>query len=278
MLSCLKVSLWHLKSWKGSIRIIVVLLMCVAMTVYRSMEYVDYAGSIGGIMNCFETYITVINNSWFGIIMFILTLLMFMDAPFMDNNSLYVVSRIGRYRWCIGKIIYIVIASVILNAIVLGTTMLTSVACSFPGNIWSDTFRGVMEGDAVQRGFDLTFSNMEIQSAFTPMKTALISAGLAILLDCMVGMLLYVFNLINGRVLGCAITSILYFAGYAVSGWEYSKFLPMDNSILVLHQLSGGLTIRWSVIYFCGIIAIATILSLLLIRRVDYKITTGDRV
>lgn len=278
MRSCLKVALWHLKSWKGSIRIIVVLLMCIAMSIYRSLEYIDYAKSIGGIMNCFETYITVINNGWFGIVMFILTLLLFMDAPFMDNNSLYVVSRIGRYRWCIGKILYIFIAAVIFNAIILVTTMLTSVAYSFPGNIWSDTFKGVVAGDAVAKGFDVTFTNKEIWGAFTPAKTAFISTGLMILLDCMVGMLLYALNLLNGRVLGCAVTAILYFAGYTVSGSEYAKFLPMDNSLLVWHQLGGGLTIRWSVIYFCGIIAITTISALLLIRRVDYKITTGDRI
>lgn len=278
MLSCLKVAMWHLKSWKGSVRIIVVFIMCIVMTVYRSLEYIDYAKSIGGIMNCFETYITVTNNGWFGIIMFILILLLFMDAPFMDNNSLYVVSRIGRYRWCIGKIIYIFIAAVIFNGVILLTTILSSVAYSFPGNIWSDTFLGVVRGDPVSKGFDVSFLNMEIVKFLSPAVTAFMSAGLMVLLDCMVGMVLYALNLVNGKVLGCAVTSILYLVGYTVSDSEYVKFLPMHNSLMVEHQLDGGMTFKWSVIYFCIIIAVSTVVSLLLIRKVDYKITTGDRI
>ena len=278
MLSCLKVALWHLKSWKGSVRIIVVFIMCIVMTVYRSLEYINYAREIGGIMNCFETYITVINNGWFGIIMFILTLLLFMDAPFIDNNSLYVVSRIGRYRWCVGKILYIFIAAIIFNGVILLTAILSSVAYSFPGNIWSETFLGVVNGDAVSKGFDVTFYNTEIVQFLSPAGTAFMSALLMVLLDCMVGMLLYLLNLVNGKVIGCAVTSIFYLAGYTVSGLEYTRFLPMHNSIFMYHQLDGGMTVRWSIVYFVGIIAVATIISLFLIRRVDYKITTGDRI
>lgn len=278
MLSCLKVALWHLKSWKGSVRIIVVFIMCIVMTLYRSLEYINYARGIGGIMNCFETYITVINNGWFGIIMFILTLLLFMDAPFIDNNSLYVVSRIGRYRWCVGKILYIFIATVIFNGVILLTAILSSVAYSFPGNIWSETFFGVVNGDAVSKGFDVTFYNAEIVQFLSPAVTAFMSALLMVLLDCMVGMFLYLLNLVNGKVLGCAVTSIFYLAGYTVSGLEYTRFLPMHNSILMYHQFNGGMTVRWSVVYFGGIIVIATIIALLLIRKVDYKITTGDRI
>jgi hypothetical protein len=248
------------------------------MTVYRSLEYIDYAKSIGGIMNCFETYITVTNNGWFGIIMFILTLLLFMDAPFMDNNSLYVVSRIGRYRWSIGKIIYIFIAAVIFNGVILLTTILSSVAYSFPGNIWSDTFLGVVRGDSVSKGFDVSFLNIEIVKFLSPAVTAFMSAGLMVLLDCMVGMVLYALNLVNGKVLGCAVTSILYLVGYTVSDSEYAKFLPMHNSLMVEHQLDGGMTFKWSVMYFFIIIAGATVVALLLIRKLDYKITTGDRI
>ena len=37
--------------------------------------------------------------------------LIFSNAPFMDRNQLYVVIRSGRYRWCLGQMLYIILAS-----------------------------------------------------------------------------------------------------------------------------------------------------------------------
>lgn len=276
MLSCVKVALWHLKSWKGSIRTIVVLILAVVMTVYQSMEYIGYAKEIGGIINCLETYILVINNNAYSTIMFILTLVLFADAPFMDNNSLYVVSRIGRYRWCAGKILYIVIATVVFNAVCMLTTVLVSLPYSFPGDIWSSTFIGALNGDAVELGYQAYFQNKDIVYIFNPLKVALLSLELKVLLSCVVGMMLFVLNIVNGKVLGYAVVSIFYFAELTVSGQEIAKFMFIENSLL---SYQTGITdLKWSNMYFGGIIILCIILSLLMIRRVDYKITIGERV
>ncbi len=276
MLSCMKVALWHLKSWKGSIRTIVVLLLAVIMTIYQSMEYIGYAKEIGGIVNCFETYILVTNNNAHATIMFILTLVLFADAPFMDNNSLYVVSRIGRYRWCVGKILYMVIAAIVFNIVCLLTTILVSLPYSFPGDIWSSAFVGALNGDAVGLGYQAYFQNKDIVYMFNPLKVALISMGLKVLLNCVMGMMLFVLNIVNGKVLGYAVVSILYFAEITVSGQEIAKFMFIENSLLSYQ--TGTTDLRWSMTYFGGIIILCIITALLMIRKVDYKITLGERV
>ena len=276
MLSCMKVALWHLKSWKGSARAIVVIVLSVIITVYQSMEYIGYAKEIDGIINCFETYILVINNGVHSIVMFILTLVLFADAPFMDNNSLYVVSRIGRYRWCIGKILYIVIATVIINLVCLVTTVIVSLPYSFPGDIWSSTFMGVLDGHAVKLNYQAYFDNKEIVYMFNPMKVALISMGLKVMLNIAMGMMLFVLNIINGKVLGYAVVSILYFAELTVSGQKIAKFMFEENSILAMQ--TGVSDLRWSMIYFGGIIIVCSIVSLIMISKIDYKIALGERV
>ena len=90
------------------------------------------------------------------------------------------------------------------------------------------------------------------------------------------GMLLFVLNIVNGKVLGYAVVSILYFAEYTVSGMEIAKFMLIENSIFAMHK--GFSDIKWTLIYFGGIIIVCIITALLMIRKVDYKITLGERV
>ena len=276
MLSCIKVALWHLKSWKGSARIIIVFLLAVIMTVYQSMEYLGYAKEVDMIVNCLETYILVTNNEVYSVVMFILVLVLFADAPFMDNNSLYVVSRIGRYRWCIGKMLYIIIAAIVFNLVCMLTTVIVSIPYSYPGDIWSSAFIASTNGETVELGYQAIFYNSEVIYFFSPLRISMISMGLKILLNCMMGMVLFVLNMGNKKVLGYGIVSILYFAEYTVSGTEIAKITFIKNSILGMQKCFDD--IKWSLMYFSGIIVAMIIISLIVIRKVDYKITIGERL
>lgn len=276
MLRCIKVALWHLKSWKGSARIIIVFLLAVIMTVYQSMEYLGYAKEVDMIVNCLETYILVTNNEVYSVVMFILVLVLFADAPFMDNNSLYVVSRIGRYRWCIGKMLYIIIAAIVFNLVCMLTTVIVSIPYSYPGDIWSSAFIASTNGETVELGYQAIFNNSEVIYFFSPLRISMISMGLKTLLNCMMGMVLFVLNMGNKKVLGYGIVSILYFAEYTVSGTEIAKITFIKNSILGMQKCFDD--IKWSLMYFSGIIVAMIIISLIVIRKVDYKITIGERL
>ena len=276
MLSCIKVALWHLKSWKGSARIIIVFLLAVIMTVYQSMEYLGYAKEVDMIVNCLETYILVTKNEVYSVVMFILVLVLFADAPFMDNNSLYVVSRIGRYRWCIGKMLYIIIAAIVFNLVCMLTTVIVSIPYSYPGDIWSSAFIASTNGETVELGYQAIFYNGEVIYFFSPLRISMISMGLKTLLNCMMGMVLFVLNMGNKKVLGYGIVSILYFAEYTVSGTEIAKITFIKNSILGMQKCFDD--IKWSLMYFSGIIVAMIIISLIVIRKVDYKITIGERL
>lgn len=276
MLKSMKVALWQLKSWKGSLRVLIVMLLAVMFTIYKSSSYIDYLKSVDGIINIFETYVIVSSNGWHHALMFMLALVLFADAPFMDNNSLYVVCRIGRYKWCLGKILYIIIASIIFNAVIMLTTIAVSVAYSYGGNIWSESFLRVLDGEVLGCGYDVFFENNEIAYELPPMQTAFVAAGLGVLLNSMMGTMLFVLNSVNGKVLGFSVTGIMYFAGFAISGMDIAKFLPLDNSMLGYQN--GTNDLKFAVIYLGGITLLMIIASFLCIRKVDYKITTGDRV
>jgi hypothetical protein len=100
--------------------------------------------------------------------------------------------------------------------------------------------------------------------------------GLKTLLNCMMGMVLFVLNMGNKKVLGYGIVSILYFAEYTVSGTEIAKITFIKNSILGMQKCFDD--IKWSLMYFSGIIVAMIIISLIVIRKVDYKITIGERL
>ena len=135
---------------------------------------------------------------------------------------------------------------------------------------------GVLDGHAVKLNYQAYFDNKEIVYMFNPMKVALISMGLKVILNIAMGMMLFVLNIINGKVLGYAVVSILYFAELTVSGQDIAKFMFEENSILAMQ--TGVSDLRWSMIYFGGISIVCIITALLMIRKVDYKITLGERV
>ena len=64
MLKSMKVALWQTKSWKGSLRVLIVMLLAVMFTIYKSSSYIDYLKSVDGIVNIFETYVIVSSNGW----------------------------------------------------------------------------------------------------------------------------------------------------------------------------------------------------------------------
>ena len=198
-----------------------------------------------------------------------------------NNNSLYVVSRVGRYSWALGMSIYIVVASIIYSLIILLTTIICSASYSYGGDIWSRPMVSLLDGSAWIKGAPTMFTNYNMAYNYTPMETALLGLGLFILLISMLGMMLFALNIVNGKVLGFAVASITYFVGFLISEDNIVRFFPFHNSILDYHETGSRLcdiSILWSVIYFCWLIVIWLVIALFMIRKVDYKITVGERV
>lgn len=281
MLKCMKIALWQFKSWKGSARVIVVLLLAIVTTVYQSLVYIDYVDSLNESINIFETYIMVMNNRWHIILLYICGMILFADAPFMNNNSLYVVSRVGRYSWSLGMAIYILMASIVYSLVILLTTVICSASYSYGGDIWSRPMVSLLDGSAYIKGAPTMFTNYNFALLHTPMEAAIMGLILFMLLMCMVGMMLFALNIINGKVLGFAVASITYFVGFLISEDNIVKFFPFHNSILDYHETASwicDIPISWSMIYFGGLITIWLVVALFMIRKVDYRITVGERV
>ena len=56
MLKSMKVALWQLKSWKGSLRVLIVMLLAVMFTIYKSSSYIDYLKSVDPSVTDWEAY------------------------------------------------------------------------------------------------------------------------------------------------------------------------------------------------------------------------------
>lgn len=56
-------------------------------------------------------------------------ILIFSNAPFIDKNQLYVLIRTGRNKWCIGQMLYIVVASALYFAFVMVFSIVLNLDC-----------------------------------------------------------------------------------------------------------------------------------------------------
>lgn len=283
MLSCMKIALWQLKNWKFNMRIFMTLAMTVIITYMGIERYLNYVGETEKLTNCVEAYIYLNDNIFSLTLLFLLSVLLFADAPFMENNALYSMIRTGRIKWCTGKIIYILTTSILFNLIVLSGTVVMSLKYAYPGNIWSAAFTFAAEGNVAASNNNVFYDNIGVLMNLTPYKTVFIIFSLNVIYCFFTGLLLFALNLSGSRIAGFAITSILHFLGFMYAETSLSRFMPFSDCILKYHDFGGttGMTnlikMRWSLVYMIGILVVLICFIMTRINKVDLKITIGDR-
>lgn len=131
-------------------------------------------------------------------------ILLFCDAPFLDNLHFYNICRTGRSRWIMGQFLYILCCSAVFFACMEIVMVLLCLDCiSFTGD-WGNCFRMLAYDNPFWGEFcsEMILNN----SAWVIMiKTYLICW----LTGCFIGVLLLCLNLTVGREAGAVITAMV---------------------------------------------------------------------
>ncbi len=179
-------------------------------------------------------------------------ILLFCNAPFIDDNQVYVYIRSGRRKWLLGQILYIFIASALYYLfILLLSLLLTSIYGGFKME-WGEVLYTISETNiAIQRNCHYTQVPSLILDYFTPLQavwfTFVVSWSNAILL----GLIIFACNyLTKTKYLGIALSSMLIVLScFLYTGHpELFKFSP--TSWITLDNIDiGGKTDNPSFLY-----------------------------
>ena len=149
--------------------------------------------------------------NWYSIlIMLLLSVLLFCDAPFMSSRTPYECIRSGKQFWIKGQIIYIFEAATLFVLFMI----ITSIACLYP-NICFRNDWGKVLNTLAQTNVGMQFNIMPVSYFmminYTPIEAMFLSSIMLVLIINMIGLIMLVLNMAISRVVGIFVALFLAF-------------------------------------------------------------------
>lgn len=251
----------NFRKWGWNPRIIAIALF-VLFIAWIGIEPVrGYAVGRGLSISCWYYPFLFINNMvkiffYFGVI------LLFCNAPFVDEQQMYVLQRTGRKSWFLGQMLYIVAASALYFLYVY----LVSVAEFVPYVGFSLEWEKVIVELAQNSiGSTVGLPRAVVQS-FTPVQAVILSYLINVSLAVLLGFVIFYVNLWKSRGYGVAVAIFWVFLTDLISNISGFYYLsPLNWCDIELFCVKyGGVKLPYAatVIILCGII-----LSILIMHR-----------
>lgn len=259
----LQICLSNFRKWSWNPRIITIALF-VIFILWTEIEPVrEYVAGRGLSISCWYFPIIFTNNMrkiflYFGVI------LLFCNAPFVDEQQMYVLHRSGRKNWFLGEILYIMLAS----ALYFFFIYLVSIAEFFPYVGFSTEWEKILVELSQNRNGNSILVSPEIIRNFTPFQAMALAYLINVALAILLGLVIFYVNLWKSRGYGVAVALFwVFFAELAES------FCIIMSALLYLSPLSwcnlehfceqyGGIKLSYvcSFLVICGIVLSALIM------------------
>lgn len=210
-IKCLyKIVLQNIISWSRNYRMLMLLiLICVTVSQFCT-EINNFSASIGASTNVLGImpYMYSNNISYFRLVIQLGIILMFSNAPFKTDNSLFIVVRTGYVKWCIGQLLYIAAASLIY---IISLFILTNLFCiqTLGYSVsWGKTFA------TLRMVSDFTYPITEkIQLLYSPPEAFMHTVVLMFMLSVFFGLLIFFMSSLIGRASGLILSVLLVLLG-----------------------------------------------------------------
>jgi len=257
---------WHNK------RVIMGFILGMALFGYWLNYFIQYALDVGETVNILEAFIVVDHHHKSILFLVVGWLLIISDAPFIKTNTYLSLYRSSRKRWNAAILQYIMIQAFLYVFSIAALSVVVSSFCGFWGNMWSSpVYNLAMDtGNHLGVKYNISFPWVNIMQTMTVPQAFMITFVFLFLYLILMGFLLYVCNLLLREVYGILIVFGIQISGYLLQqeGFTHLSFMAKSIPGYVLDG-NGG---QWKVIVmFCAMIVILALISLWLIRRVDFK-------
>lgn len=271
----LKICLYEFRIQMSSKRVWLGYMVGIVIIMKQAFGYLQYAGSTGEPINVLETFVVCGNNA--NTVMFLVLgwLFVISEAPFVNNNSLYLIHRTSKKNWNAAMILYIILQAVIYYSIVAVFTIFFSVQRGFFANIWSSPLveltKSIDRGIAFNVGFTYEAFIKEVSVFQAFFYTWLLGMVYGVIL----GLCLHTFNLFARRAVGVAVTFLVHFLGYEIMQEGFMMLIKaslLGRSIPVL-QIGGvsDVTLPGTLlIYLASIVALCSA-SGKIVKYMDFK-------
>ncbi len=196
--------------------------------------------------------------------------LLFCNAPFTDDNQVFVYMRSGRIKWLCGQVLYIFAASAVYYLFLFLTTVVLTV---FTGELslgWGSTILSLSANPgAISSSIaPFVYLNPIIFEFFTPIQAVWFTFLLSWCAASILGLVVFLFNLVSGtRILGVLIASVMVIICSSIENLGYDNLMPFSPvSWNTLDNIDvGGLTKNPSFSYCMTVYAVLIVVLTALI-------------
>lgn len=257
---------------RNSKRVMMGFILGIALSGYWLNNFMQYVWDTGEPVNILEAFI--VEEHYYKNILFLLPgwLLLISDAPFMKGNTYLTLCRSSRKRWDIAMLQYIMVQAFLYVTCIAAVSVMISCPQGYVGNMWSSPTYEMAMDTALNIGekYHISFSWTNVLENMTVSQAFMTTFAFLFLYLAASGILLYVCSLLLKGAYGVLIVFGIQLSGYLLQQEGYTKLSIMakaipGNSI----DGNGG---QWEpVVLFVVIILILAVISLLVIRQVDFK-------
>lgn len=221
--SIVKSCMMNFQKWLGSYRVLVIFLMeflyfCVATEDVRQF-LVQENENIG--ISCY--YFVLWCSSVYGrLIMMIGLILLFCNAPFTDEQQLFVMIRLGKWKWFLGQIMYIVLGSVVYFLIMVLFNIIRFLPYVGFSLEWGDILYAWNLHGPLKKA-------MEILDHYQPVEAMTLCFTICVLTGIFFGLFLLFINMKKSGMLGIAVLVCWSACSLLLDG------MPEKIKIMVVH-------------------------------------------
>lgn len=201
--------------------------------------------------------------------------IMFCNAPFTDQNQIYVYTRSGRVKWLCGQILYIFFASALYYIFLFCVTVICMLFAGKPSMEWGAALHMISVSDAALRaGCPFVSISSLILDCFTPLQAVWFTFLTSWCSAAVLGLIIFFCNYVSRtQILGVLTASVMVILSVAVRGTHLVKFSPISWNTVDNIDV-GGMTVYPSFTYcmcvYGGLIALLVAGILTIGRKKGY--------
>lgn len=236
------VCIQNFRKWATNYRVWVIAILMVIFTQSFTKEIGDFAELVQIPVSPW-IFPFLYNQRYVKLLFFFPLILLFCDAPFLDDNQPYVIARSGRFAWSLGQIAYVVFGSGVYFLFLILCTILLNFPHMMFTMDWGKVIGTLSSTDAASQIGVKTAISSHIIRYFTPLSAMWFTWLLSWLSGVFLGLVIYVVNTVTKtRVMGVLAASFFLVLDAVVLGFPgWMHFSPVSWSNLDFIDI-GGIT------------------------------------
>lgn len=208
-------------------------------------------------------------------------LLLFCDAPFIDNQQMFVVLRSGKRNWFRGKVIYLFIASCIYFLWMYFVSLIEFLPYVGFSTKWEEILIGLSVDGRV--GIRLVTIPGAVVLQFSPIQAWVMSYVICVLLSFFLGLLIFYLNLFQKQNIGVGVALVIILITGVIEIlptkylWKMRYFSPISWADIEIFTLDyGGVPFWYAITFLC--VAIVLLIILIMQKAKSYNMEAMEEL